>query len=182
MDSSSPVLLLIWKQWILIISWEQRTRRCSRRLHIWCCSRPPSDGAGNSRLVKPQNFPFPDLRNLFWDKILLDVNHRRPPVFLFQFLILSGLVGCIPYICPFWYTTILFRPVKSTPKSAWIWNKIFFATKQRKWKFGVFWSIWCFFLHIWCFFSIVGGFWRIWCFALRHKKYRFYGIFGMGIC
>jgi len=37
------------------------------------------------------------------------------------------------------------------------------------------------FLHIWCFFGIVGGFWRIWCFALRHKKYKFYGIFGMGI-
>ncbi len=74
--------------------WERRrTRRCSRRLHIWCCGRLPSDGAGNSRLVKPQNFPFPDLRNLFWDKILLDVNHRRPPVFLFQFLILTGLVG-----------------------------------------------------------------------------------------
>ena len=28
------------------------------------------------------------------------------------------MVTDIPYICPFWFTTILFRPVKSTPESA----------------------------------------------------------------
>ena len=29
----------------------------------------------------------------------------------------DGGVSVIPHICQFWYTTALFRPVKSTPKS-----------------------------------------------------------------
>ena len=89
--------------------WERRrTRRCSRRLHIWCCGRPPSDGAGNSRLGKHQNFQFPGLSNLFWDKMFLDINHRRPPVFLFQFWILTGLVGWRNGIGCQWWSS-LFR-------------------------------------------------------------------------
>ena len=30
----------------------------------------------------------------------------------------------IPDICQFWYTAALFMPVKSTPKSAYVRNKI----------------------------------------------------------
>ena len=64
----------------------------------------------------------------------------------------------IPHICPFWYTTILFRPVKSTPTKCVNLEQFFFAIKQRKWKFGIQIHIVVFFLHIWCFFCIVGVF------------------------
>ena len=69
------------------------TWKGSIRPLIWCWSRPPLDGADNSLLGKTQNFPFPGLRNLFRDRIFLDVNHRRPLVLLFQFWILTGSVG-----------------------------------------------------------------------------------------
>ena len=71
----------------------RRTCRGSGRLLIWCYSIPPSDGAGNSRLGKPQNCPFLGLSNLLRDKIFLDQGHRRPTVLLFQFWILTGSVG-----------------------------------------------------------------------------------------
>ena len=71
----------------------RRTWRGSGRLLIWCYSIPPSDGAGNSRLGKPQNCPFLGLSNLLRDKIFLDQGHRRPTVLLFQFWILTGSVG-----------------------------------------------------------------------------------------
>ena len=61
----------------------------------------------------------------------------------------------IPHICPFWYTTILFRPVNYTKKCVNL-EQNFFATKQRKWKFGVFWSIWCFFCIFGVFFGVFG--------------------------
>jgi len=54
---------------------------------------PPSDGAGNSHLGRPQNCPFPGLSNLLRDKIFLDAGHRRPAVLLFQFWILTELDG-----------------------------------------------------------------------------------------
>ena len=71
----------------------QRTRRSSRRLPIRCCSRPPSDGAGNSQPSRPQLCPFPGLSNHFKNKILLGVAHRTPKVFLFQVWILTLPVG-----------------------------------------------------------------------------------------
>ena len=71
----------------------RRRRRGSRRLLIRCCSRPPSDGAGNSHPGKPQNCPFLGLSKLLRDKIFLDQGHRRPKVLLFQFWILIGSVG-----------------------------------------------------------------------------------------
>ena len=93
-------ILLSPHQRIWMFTWEvsacrerRRTWRGSRWLLVWCCSQPPSDGAGNSRLDKPHNFPFPGLSNLFRDRIFLDVNHRVPLVLLFQFWILSRPVG-----------------------------------------------------------------------------------------
>ena len=71
----------------------RRTWRGSGRLLIWCCSRRPSDGAGNSHKGRPQNCPFPGLSNLFRGKIFLDEGHRRPKMLLFQFWILTGSVG-----------------------------------------------------------------------------------------
>ena len=71
----------------------RRAWRGSRRLLIRCCSRPPSDGAGNSHPGKPQNCPFLGLSKLLRDKIFLDQGHRRPKVLLFQFWILIGSVG-----------------------------------------------------------------------------------------
>ena len=71
----------------------RRTCRGSGRLLIWCYSIPPSDGAGNSRLGKPQNCPFLGLSKLLRDKIFLDQGHRRPKVLLFQIWILIGSVG-----------------------------------------------------------------------------------------
>ena len=50
----------------------RRTRRGSRRLLIRCCRILPSEGTGNSSLVRPQNCQFPGVRNLFRDKIFLD--------------------------------------------------------------------------------------------------------------
>ena len=73
---------------ILACRERRRTRRGSRRLLIRCCSRPPSDGAGNSHLSMPQNSPFPGISNLLRQKIFLDAAHRRPVVLLFQFWIL----------------------------------------------------------------------------------------------
>ena len=92
----------------------------------------------------------------------------------------------IPYICPFWYTTILFRPVKIHQKVREFGTKIFSrqnSVNENLEYFGVFGV----FLHIWCFFGVFGVllaylvyflgylvffaylvfFWRIWCFALR---------------
>ena len=71
----------------------RRTWRGSGRLLIWCYSIPPSDGAGNSRLGKPQNCPFLGLSNLLRDKIFLDEVHKRPAVLLFHFWILTESVG-----------------------------------------------------------------------------------------
>ena len=53
----------------------RRRRRGSRRLLIRCCSRPPSDGAGNSHPGKPQNCPFLGLSNLLRDKIHFTPRH-----------------------------------------------------------------------------------------------------------
>ena len=69
-------------------TWRGRGRPC-----IWCCSRPPSDGAGNSHLGKPVNCQFLGLSNLLREKIFLDQGHKRPAVLLFQFWILTGSVG-----------------------------------------------------------------------------------------
>ena len=94
--STSPKMVTESHQgpvWVSACRERRRTCRGSRRLPIWCCSRPPSDGAGNSNLGKPHNFPFLGLRNLFRDKIFLDVGHRRPAVLLFQFWILTGSAG-----------------------------------------------------------------------------------------
>ena len=46
----------------------RRTWRGSGRLRIWCCSRRPSDGAGQSHLGRPPNCPFPGLSNLLREK------------------------------------------------------------------------------------------------------------------
>ena len=37
---------------------------------------------------------------------------------------MSFLKPNIPHICQFWYTATLLRPVKSTPKSAYVRDKI----------------------------------------------------------
>ena len=44
--------------------------------------------------------------------------------------------GYTPHICPFWNTATLFRPVKSTPKSKYIHDKIAKFAQNRP-KFGV---------------------------------------------
>ena len=131
MDSSSPVLLLIWKQitphktfalwpstlsrlkWTKYKFWNplpkvsiwspcgevsacrerRRTRRCSRRLLIWCCGRPPSDGAESTHRSRLQNCPFPCHIILLRDKTFSDVGHKRSAVLLFQIWILIGSVG-----------------------------------------------------------------------------------------
>ena len=101
----------------------RRTRRGSRRLLIRCCSRPPSDGAGNSHLSMPHNFPFPGLRNLFRDRIFLDVNHRRPIVLLFQFWILTRPVGwrndtgCQQWPSLFWIGQLVCEEIGSLSKT-----------------------------------------------------------------
>ena len=71
----------------------RRTRRGSRRLLIWCCNNPPSDGAGSRRLSRPQSCQFPGLGNIFRDKIFLDKDQRRTEVLLFQFWTLTELGG-----------------------------------------------------------------------------------------
>ena len=101
----------------------RRTRRGSRRLLIRCCSRPPSDGAGNSHLSMPHNFPFPGHRNLFRDRIFLDVNHRRPIVLLFQFWILIRPVGwrndtgCQWWSSLFWICQLVWEEIGSLSKT-----------------------------------------------------------------
>ena len=71
----------------------RRTKRGSRRLLIWCCNNPPSDGAGSRRLCRPQSCQFPGLGNIFRDKIFLDKDQRRKEVLLFQFWTLTELGG-----------------------------------------------------------------------------------------
>ena len=71
----------------------RRTKRGSRRLLIWCCNNPPSDGAGSRRLSRPQSCQFPGLGNIFRDKIFLDKDQRRTEVLLFQFWTLTELGG-----------------------------------------------------------------------------------------
>ena len=161
MDSSSPVLLLIWKQitphktfalwpstlsrlkWTKYKFWNplpkvsiwspcgevsacrerRRTRRCSRRLLIWCCGRPPSDGAGNSQPSRPQLCPFPGLSNHFKNKILLGVAHRTPKVFLFQVWILTLPVGwrndtgCQWWSSLFWIGQLVWEEIGSLSKT-----------------------------------------------------------------
>ena len=81
--------------WLRVSSCRERRRtwRGRGRPPIWCCSRPPSDGAGNSHLDKPVNCPFLGLSSVLRDKIFLDQGHRRPAVLLFQFWILTGSAG-----------------------------------------------------------------------------------------
>ena len=81
--------------WLRVSACRDRRRTCKgiRALPIWCCSRPPSDGAGNSHLGKPVNCQFLGLSNLLREKIFLDQGHKRPAVLLFQFWILTGSVG-----------------------------------------------------------------------------------------
>ena len=103
-------------------------------------------------------------------------------------------IAAIPDICPFWYTTILFRSVKSTPTKCVNLEQNFFSRQnsvnEKFWSIWCFfaclvffaylvffWHSWCFFWHSWCFlayflvylvfFGVFGVFWRIWCFALR---------------
>ena len=72
-----------------------------------------------SRIRKMMQF---FIRKVFATKILLSGK-------LLFFLTLSiplpfGQHMVIPDICQFWYTTALYMPVKSTPKSAYVRNKI----------------------------------------------------------
>ena len=78
-------------------------------------------------------------------------------------------VRYIPGICPFWYTTIHLRSVKSTPTKCINLEQIFFL--QQNSVNEIFWRILCFFLAYlvfffayMVFFGIVGVFWRSWCF------------------
>ena len=53
------------------------------------------------------------------EKTLFMTNGRSPfQIVATKVVITSRVSGSIPDICPFWYTATLFRPVKSTSKTA----------------------------------------------------------------
>ena len=76
--STSPKMVTESHQcpvWVSACRERRGTRKGSRRLLVWCCSRPPSDGTANSHLGKPQKCPFLGLSNLlisryFWIRVI----------------------------------------------------------------------------------------------------------------
>ena len=54
-----------------------------------------------------------------WSKVVQNV-----PEWFMQSRMILILIFCLPDICQYWYTTALFMPVRSTPKSVKIHDKI----------------------------------------------------------
>ena len=59
-----------------------------------------------------------------WKQFYYSWKDLRQAHLIFVVLYMSFLKPNIPHICQFWYTATLLRPVKSTPKSAYVRDKI----------------------------------------------------------
>ena len=85
-------------------------------VHLLCVCQPA--WSNYLPIIPLQNVGLPDFPYLWTPSIQINGIHRDNYH--------TGLKShiTIPHICPFWYTAILFRPVKSTPKTTWILNVI----------------------------------------------------------